>query len=644
VSQAKATILIVGNELSMGETLKNALVKEGYEVFYVLHPDEAPGIIHSHRIDVMMVDCMLPRISGVDFVEQFKNNFPSLKIQVVLMSAIYTDKAFIQEAIKKTAAVAFIKKEMPFDISAFLEVLNKMSFASHKKESSARRTLYQIFSKDKVTNREKRKVIESLEEVTGFDLPFIYSLLIETKSSGYLNIYEKDGSVSGISFSSGTIVGVDTEDKATIFGELVIQSGYASPENVKYALEEKSNLRLGQRLIKGNLLSPHAFDLVLAEQMNVRLSRTITERQIKVNFAATEVDPSSPCIDSEMLLPYLHDWIVSKLSVNWLKGLYTMWNGHTIQKTAAFRRDHPALKMSLFNQMNRFVEEVDKGTTISKLLAIQNQNESAVYKGLHFLLTKGLISFSSKVLFNSPQEQLEAIRKLSAEFAGKSPFEILHFLDIAPDDPRAAVQEFLSIIGPEPAVTNKDLLTAWNGIRKQFEETVKNSQDTSLMDQLKKANETKAAELKLRASQTVEEVKSLLMKNLFQRAFDKMSEAMKHQTHIPYGNTYLAWSKLGLAETTRKPVNLKEVEYDLLQVPAEEKYEIHYLYVQGLFQKAKGDFIQARRSFEKAIAIDGSFIPARREISMLDAQKKEKTDILNMDLKQVVSGFFKKRA
>lgn len=624
--------------------MKTSLSKEGYEVQHVLHPDEAATVLHSNRIDVMLVDCMLPRISGVDFIEQLRTNFPSLKIQIILMSAIYTDKSFIQEALKKTSAVAFIKKEMPFDMAQVLDALNKLSFSGNKKDSSARKSLYQIFSKDKVTSREKRKLIESLEEVSGFDLPFIYSLLVETKSSGYLNIYEKNGSVSGISFASGTIVGVDTEDQTTFLGELLIQSGYATPSDVKAALAEKSNMKIGQKLIKGNCLSPHAFDIVLSEQMNVRLSRTITDQMIRINFAATDVDMTSPYIDSEQLLPYLHDWIVSKLSQDWLKSLFIMWNGHSIDKTPAFRPDHPALQMSLIKQLDGFVEEIQKGTTINRLLLNQKMTESAIYKALHFLLTKGLIVFSSKVVFSSPQEQLAAIKKLLNDMKGKSPFEVLHMLDISPDDPDQAVQDFVHIIGPQPPADQVDLLKNWLMIKNQFEETLRRSQDTSLMDQLKSAKDSKEAEQKLKASQMMEEVRNLLMTNMHSKALEKLSEVVKLKVQVPYAQVFLAWAKLGQAEASKKPVNLKEIDYDLMQVPAEEKYDVHYLFVLGLSQKAKGDFVQARRSYDKALALDGSFIPVRREISLLEVQSRNKPDILNMDLKQVVSGFFKKKA
>lgn len=644
----KGKILIIGNELNLGEPIKTALSAAGYETFYVTHPDEAAAIIHSNRIDALVVDCMLPRISGVDFVEQFKKNFPTIKVEVILMSGIYTDKAFIMEAVKRTGATAFIKKQTPFDTTSVVEVVNKMTFfdgaTGVKRDHTGRRSLYEMFGRDKVTTREKRKVIESLEEVNGFDLPFIYSLLIETKSSGYLNIYEKSGAISGIAISNGTIIAVDTEDKTTFLGEMLIQSGYALPRDVQEALADHTNLKIGQKLIKGNRLSPHAFDLILTEQMNIRLSRTISDKDIKVNFALTEVEPASPCIDGEQLLPYLHDWIVSKVSTDWLKTLYRMWSGHTIEKTPAFRVDHPVLEMSVFKQMGEMIKRIQTGTTINKILALPGINEGAVYKALHFLLTKGLIVFSTRNVFSSPQEQLSSIQKLIKDFEGKTPFEVLHMLNISADDPEEAVKDFTRILGPEPTAQG-ELHKSWHDAKKLFEETLRKSQDTSVMDQLRMANESKQAALKLKANHLIEEVKNLLQTNSFPKAFEKVTEAIKLYPAVGMGNVYLAWAKLGQMDSQRKPFSLKDIEYDLLQVPAEDRYDAQYLYVQGLCFKYKGEFNQAQKAFEKSVALDTSFILPRRELNTLATlSNKKQQDILNMDLKDVVAGFFKKKA
>jgi CheY-like chemotaxis protein len=644
VSQTKAKVLIIGNELSLGESIKQVLINDGYEAFHILHPDESQAVLNNHRIDIMLVDCMLPRISGVDFVEGLRTTYPSLKIKIILMSGIYTDKNFIQEATKRTQAMAFIKKELPFDHSQVLDAINKIS-VSNKVETPARRLLYQIFSKEKVTSREKRKLIESLEEVSGFDLPFIYSLLVETKSSGYLNIYEKSGSVSGISFSSGNIVGVDVEDKTTYLGELLIQSGYATPLDVQNAVKDKSNMRLGQKLIKANLLSPHAFDLALSEQMNIRLSRTIVDQTLRINFAVTDVDLSSPCIDSDQLLSYLHDWIVSKLTLGWLKSLYMLWSGHSIVKTSAFRPDHPALQMSMIKQLDGFMVEIENGTSINKILSEKKFNEAAAYKALHFLLTKGLIVFSNVVSFKSPEEQLAAVKKVAADFKGRTPFEILNLLNITRSDEGSEANlltDFLRMIGPEPAPQLKELSSQWKMVRQLFDEAIQRIGDTNMMDQMKAANQTREAEQKLKATQIVEEVKQLLLMNMYTKAYEKLNEALRLSAQVPQVYVFLAWAKLGQLEPGKKIVNLKDIEFDLMQVPAEERYDVYFPFVTGLFQKSKGDFNSAKKSFEKACAVDNSFIPARREISLLSSSAK-KADVLNMDLTKMVSGFFRKK-
>ena len=95
-------------------------------------------------------------------------------------------------------------------------------------------------------------------------------------------------------------------------------------------------------------------------------------------------------------------------------------------------------------------------------------------------------------------------------------------------------------------------------------------------------------------------------------------------------------------DPAKKQFFVKDIELELLQVPPDERYEPVFLFVIGLFNKMKGDIMGAKKSFEKCMAMDPGFIPARREMSLL-VQQNKKQDVFNMDLKQVVSGFFKRR-
>lgn len=641
MDQSKSKILIIEDDSSLGTALKEILSRDGHQVFLVGRPDEASTIIATEQIEFVFCDCLLPQMTGVDFLEGVRLNYPNARFKAILMSGIYTDKQFVQESTQRTQAIAFLKK--PFEINEVLKLVKKE--AAPREEFNARKLLYGMFANPKVTPRQKRKVIESIEEISGFDLPFVYSLLVETKSSGYLNIYNADGSVSGISFCNGNIVSVDVDDKTTFLGEMLIQSGYATPEDVQIALRDKNNRRIGNYLIQNNQLSPHAFDIILMEQMNIRLVRTIVDEKIRINFATADVEMSSPSIDSETLLSYLHDWIASKLSITWLKGLYRMWSGNVIVKTPAFQENAQALDMSLVKSLDGLLTNLDNHMTLNQLLDVKGYSEVAVYKAIHFLLTRGLIVFADKKAFANEREQMQALKKIWADLEGKNNFEVLSYIEngaMSSSSPQGVLEEFLSLLGDAPRDSQSEVGKLWSKIRKAADDSVKATNDTQSVTQHKQAALRSEAEAKLRAVALMEEVKKELVMNQFATAADKLAEISKLNPQMPQLHIYSSWQKLGSMDPARKQFILKDVELELVQVPPDERYDVLFPFVIGLFSKAKGDMTTARKSLEKCVALDASFMPARRELSLLSAANK-KQDVFNMDLKDLVSGFFKKR-
>jgi len=644
VEDSKIKILVLEDDSTLGEALKEAFARAGHDVFLVNEPDQATEIINKEKIDMLFVDCLLPKMMGVDYVTKIRKEAPSkTRFKTVLMSGIYSDKDFIQDATKKTQAVAFLKK--PFDLNEALKLV-KVDESNRKEEPSPRRNLYQIFGRTMVSNREKRKLIEALEEVSGFDLPFVYSLLVETKSSGHLNIYGADGNVSGVSFSNGVIVGVDIEDKTTYLGEMLIQSGYALPEDVTEALNDKSPRRLGQRLIQANKLSPHAFDLILTEQMNIRLSRTIVDKMIRINFAAVDVEMIEPSIDSDSLSYFLHDWIASKLSAAWLKSMHMMWANYRITRSSAYRDDHPALKMSLIQSLEGLANHLNRGVTLMDLLGQPTYHEAAVHKAVHFLLTKGLISFSKSQAVVNPQEQLKALRKIQADLQGKNHLQVVEYFGLGHETVvtvSSMVDEFLPVLGEEPKDQKSEAFRLWTQVRIRVTEACTAFLDAGQRQQFKQNNLKSEAEKKLRANSLLEEAKQALQLNQYAKAMNWMNQVLEFNPDIAQVHLYSAWAKLGTLDPQKKIQQLKDIEFELMQVPPDEKYDALFPFVTGLLQKAKGDVSGARKSFEKCLALNSSMIVARRELNQLVSAGNNKDDILNMDLKKMVSGFFKKK-
>ncbi|WP_413557528.1 response regulator [Bdellovibrio sp. HCB209] len=646
MSDAKSKILILEDDESVSAALKEILSRAGHSVLVAGRPDEATSMLTSNNIEFLFCDCMLPQMTGMDFIERTRKEHPNLRFKVVLMSGIYTDKAFIQEATQKTQALAFLRK--PFEMDQVLKLVKKEASA-REETTSARKLLYQMFSNPKVTNRQKRKVIESIEEVSGFDLPFLYSLLVETKSSGYLNIYNSDGSVSGISFCNGNIVGVDVDDKTTFLGEMLIQSGYATPADVQDALRDKNNRRIGNYLIQNNQLSPHAFDLILMEQMNIRLVKTIVDEKIRVNFASAEVDMSNPSIDADALSYYLHDWIASKLSLNWLKSFYMIWTGNVIAKSPTYTDDHPALSMSMIKSLDGLMAKIDGETTINKLLDVKGYTEVGVYKAVHFLLTKGLIVFAQKAAFENPEVQLKSLQKIWANMEGKNGFEIVSYMESGTmgSSLENVLEEFLNVLGPEPVDQKSEVAVLWRKIKKEAEDAVLVAQDSNKATQFRQEAQRSEAENKLKANSMMEDVKKALQYTQYAKAMTMVNEIAKLNPQQAQLHLYSTWAKLGVAMTAdgvRRAALSKEVEMEMMQIPPDERYDALYPFVMGLFQKIRGDYAGARKQLEKAVAMDGSFMSARRELSTLGAAVKAgKQDVFNMDLKQMVSGFFKKK-
>ncbi len=638
-------ILIIEDDANLGATLREALTRKGHFVFHVTKPEEAIQLMTKQVFNYVLSDCLLPQMTGIDLIKKIRAEIPEESLtKFLLMSGIYTDKAFQQEALQESKAIGFLKK--PFQLEELDQYIKKVELPNlpNAAQESPRKKLYEIFEKEKVSPREKRKLIESLEEVDGYDLPFIYSLLAETKTSGHLNIFTDRGTVSGVTFFQGLIVGVDVEDQSTFLGHMLIQSGYLAPQDLKDVLSDKSPRRIGQKLIDASKLSPHAFDMILNEQMNVRLTRTITEGKVRVNFVSTEVEEISPSIDSDQLTEYLHDWVASKIPLNWLESLYLMWSGQKILKSGQWKDDHAVFKTSFLKRLKNLPERVAQGANINELLSTDGYDPTSIYKAIHLLLLKGLIIFSSEKITLDAGAQRQHIKKLYGQISGKESSEVLElFQDLLVSKREAEwLDELMKFIGPAPL--DAEVLKLWQVVKDKFDKALRiHWSETD--PQLTATRKEDSSEKKVKSIRLMDEAKAQLQLNRYTKANELLAEVSKLYPQATGLRVCVAWGQLGSLDPAKKQFQLKDIELELMQVPPDERYDAMYPFVMGLYQKAKGDLATARKSFEKAQAMDPSFIAPKRELSQLDTAKNTpKQDVFSMDLKDVIGGFFKKKS
>ena len=80
-------ILIVEDEADLVELLRYNLEREGYEVLATPSGEEALLIVDERQIDLMLLDWMLPHMSGIEVCRQLRRKPESRNLPVIMLTA-----------------------------------------------------------------------------------------------------------------------------------------------------------------------------------------------------------------------------------------------------------------------------------------------------------------------------------------------------------------------------------------------------------------------------------------------------------------------------------------------------------------------------------------------------------------------------
>ncbi|MCB0411741.1 MAG: response regulator, partial [Bdellovibrionales bacterium] len=175
-------ILIIDDDPSMSSSLAEYIRRLGYKVSAVGSVDEASSFVKIKQVHLIVLDCMLPKINGIQFANRLRSSrFGSGPI--ILISGIFKDKTFIVDAIKQTGAVGFLLK--PLNLKDLRDLMEESL-----KEIVDNRdvSLSSLVSKHHLSAREQLKVVENVSEISGKDMPFIVSVMMFSEFTGHINI------------------------------------------------------------------------------------------------------------------------------------------------------------------------------------------------------------------------------------------------------------------------------------------------------------------------------------------------------------------------------------------------------------------------------------------------------------------------
>lgn len=110
------TILIADDEEYIVDILAVLLEEEGYATLRAYDGAEAWSLAQSALPALVIVDAMMPKLSGVEFIKRLREHEDTRRIPAILMSCI------VQGSLSAGAS-HFLTK--PFDLNTVIELVNK---------------------------------------------------------------------------------------------------------------------------------------------------------------------------------------------------------------------------------------------------------------------------------------------------------------------------------------------------------------------------------------------------------------------------------------------------------------------------------------------------------------------------------------
>lgn len=146
-------ILLVEDEPKLNVFIRKGLEQQGYRVDAVSNGSEALDLAATEKYDLIILDIMLPGVSGFDVLENL-NRF-GIQVPVIITSALSSSERVVEGLDK--GAIDYIKK--PFEFNEFLARIRAVTRKGHGKNISR----YQVgnLSMDLLS----RKVFYQEEEV-----------------------------------------------------------------------------------------------------------------------------------------------------------------------------------------------------------------------------------------------------------------------------------------------------------------------------------------------------------------------------------------------------------------------------------------------------------------------------------------------
>ncbi len=88
----KKKILLVEDDVALSTVYRSRMELEGFEIREVNNGEEAPSAAIEFKPDLILLDAMMPKISGFDVLDILRNTAETANIRIIMLTALSQPK------------------------------------------------------------------------------------------------------------------------------------------------------------------------------------------------------------------------------------------------------------------------------------------------------------------------------------------------------------------------------------------------------------------------------------------------------------------------------------------------------------------------------------------------------------------------
>ncbi|HAG92438.1 MAG TPA: hypothetical protein DCL41_11225 [Bdellovibrionales bacterium] len=639
-------VLIVEDDKSFGKVLKESLSKLGMSIVVETTPEKALKMVRLESFQLAIIDCMLPKMNGIDLaVEMRKTQFS--QNPVVLMSGIFKEKAFENESLTKTGAVAFLPK--PFELAELETLITKTLSGLLQSESWS---LKSLLARRLRSIRDRMKVIESLESISGLDIPMIFSILSDAKVSGHLTLVTPEAEIYGVTFGKGSIQAFDSEKAEEIILDQLKEKDFLSEEdwNEFQSLGEKGSVI--NKLINKGYVSPHAIQSARAYQIRMELSHLMSLPTFQVSFVPDSKIDDDGGLDFFEAYEALQSEFSNHVDLPYFHSLYQEYMDAPIRLTELGVEEQNIWSSDSLVGFSGLKEKIEQSYSLSEILSETSDEELKVFEAIHLLLVNRMVLFDDLQKTKNAKASLERFKKLKRDLEKLDAQEIFMYFG---SSERVLEPEVEKIYSSFKETNHPDSLRTDSNeaqeIAKEVFELVTNAYsiliDASKRESFFAKQEERKEALRVEAAALYEAALSQLRKGQAAMALKSINQAYAKQP-TPRYFFIKVWAEMKGGSKSVTPSELSEWLQKMDGFSVNERKDPFYWMALGVLKRNSED-PTAVGCFEKALSLDSGFVEARRELNSIRVQSgQEKNskpmDFLKGDITELVSQIFRKKS